>query len=92
MLKLELKRQPFDFLSSLPAKQFRQVMMSVVYLLKNPYPQDAQKLKGYDFHRIDIGEYRIVYRIDDDTLCVTLIGKRNDDDIYRRLKRFLQYQ
>ena len=33
------------------------------------------------------GEYRIVYRIDSDTLFVEIIGKRNDDEVYRQLRR-----
>lgn len=87
MLKLGLKRPAFDFIASLPAKQFRQVMLAVVYLMKNPYPQDSQKLKGYELHRIDVGEYRVIYSIEAEVLCVALIGKRNDSDVYRRLKR-----
>jgi mRNA interferase RelE/StbE len=44
-------------------------------------------MRGYPFHRVDIGEYRIVYAWDDKTVDVFLIGKRNDDEVYKRLKR-----
>ena len=37
--------------------------------------------------RVDSGEYRIVYTVTEDTLRVVLIGKRNDDEVYRRLER-----
>ena len=87
MLKLELKKPAFDFISGLPAKQFRQLMLAVVCLMKTPYPNDAKKLKGYDFHRIDVGEYRVVYRVEGDVLQVPIVGKRNDDEAYRRLKQ-----
>ncbi len=57
--------------------------------MANPEPQDSKTLIGYDYRTADIGEYRIVYRFDRDFVYVALIGKRNDSDIYKRLKRKL---
>jgi mRNA interferase RelE/StbE len=37
--------------------------------------------------RTDSGEYRIIYRVEEDELHVALIGKRNDDEVYRLLRR-----
>ena len=34
-----------------------------------------------------IGEYRIIYRIQEDILKIALIGKRNDAEVYRQLER-----
>jgi mRNA interferase RelE/StbE len=41
--------------------------------------------------RVDSGEYRIVYRFDTnlDLVEVILVGKRNDDEVYKQLKRLL---
>jgi mRNA interferase RelE/StbE len=87
MLKLDLKKPAFDFLVELQTKPFKQVMLSVVYLTKTPYPHDSQKLAGYPFRRIDIGEYRVIYDVEaEETLRVILIGKRNDDEVYKRLR------
>jgi mRNA-degrading endonuclease RelE of RelBE toxin-antitoxin system len=50
----------------------------------------AKLNKGYpDLYRKDVGEYRIIYKFDDETVYVLLIGKRNDDDVYKRLTRKL---
>jgi mRNA interferase RelE/StbE len=87
MLKLDFSRQASNFLEDLPAKQFKQVMGAVLALLKNPYPEDSEKLSGYDYRRKDIGEYRVIYRVDGETLKVPVVGKRNDDDVYKILKR-----
>ncbi len=57
-------------------------------LLENPKPYDSTSLKGYpDLRRKDIGEYRIIYKIKDDIVYILLIGKRNDDEVYKQLKR-----
>jgi mRNA interferase RelE/StbE len=44
-------------------------------------------LKGYSYYRADVGEYRIVYQVEEQTLEILLIEKRNDDEIYKQLKR-----
>lgn len=87
MLKPDIKRPAFDCLTELPAKQFRQVMLSIIYLTKDPHPHDSAKLIGYPYHRIDVGEYRVIYDIEpEETLRIILVGRRNDDDVYRRLR------
>jgi mRNA interferase RelE/StbE len=87
MLKLDLTRDTLDFLEALPGKQYKQIVGTLFGLLKNPEPQDAKKLVGYPYRRVDAGEYRIVYDTQDDVLRVFLIGKRNDDEVYKELKR-----
>ena len=44
-------------------------------------------VKGSDYLRIDIGEYRVVYRVEGDTVKIALVGKRNDSDAYRQLSQ-----
>lgn len=55
-------------------------------LMADPRPADAERLKGYDYHRVTAGEYRVVYDVRDGVLRVIVIGKRNDDEVYRRLR------
>ena len=87
MLKLDIKRPAFDCLVELQAKQFKQVMLSIIRLTKDPHPQDSKKLTGYPYHRIDMGEFRVIYDIDnEETVRIILVGKRNDDEVYKRLK------
>jgi mRNA interferase RelE/StbE len=53
----------------------------------NPRPPDVKRIG--DGYRVDSGEYRIYYEVDDRerTVVVLLVAKRGDDEIYRRLKR-----
>lgn len=86
MLKLQSTREAQKLLDTLPPKQFRQVVQKIFALLSNPRPHDTKELKGYPFLRCDIGEYRIIYDVQNsDTLRLILVGKRNDDEIYRKL-------
>ena len=85
MLKLLVSRKARKFLDDLPPKQFRQIMKKVFALLEDPKPHDSEELRGYPFLRNDVGEYRIIYDLQGDTLRMILVGKRNDDEIYRQL-------
>jgi mRNA interferase RelE/StbE len=87
MLKLDMSREALDFLEALPSKQYKQIVATLFGLMKNPEPQDSKKLVGYPYRRVDVGEYRIVYDTWEDTVRIFLIGKRNDDAVYKQLKR-----
>jgi mRNA interferase RelE/StbE len=85
MLKLLVSKKAQKFLDDRPPKQFRQIVKKVFALLENPKPHDSEELRGYPFLRNDIGEYRIIYDVQGDTLRLILVGKRNDDEVYRQL-------
>lgn len=88
MRKIKLYKQTEKFLKRLPRKQQIQIVRHVISLKENTQPTDAKKLVGYDrFYRVDSGEYRIVYWWDDAFVHVVLVGKRNDSEVYRKLKR-----
>ncbi|MBI4309601.1 MAG: type II toxin-antitoxin system RelE/ParE family toxin [Candidatus Omnitrophica bacterium] len=87
MLSLDLTHQAKNFLDQLDPKRFRQVARKIFSLMENPRPPDSRPLQGFPFLRADIGEYRIVYRIEGNCLKVALIDKRNDDEVYKKLSR-----
>ena len=73
------------FLDTLPPKQYRQVTRKIIMLMANPQSADAERLKGYDYSRVTVGEYRIIFDVRESVLRVVAIGKRNDGEVYRRL-------
>ncbi|KKW30254.1 MAG: hypothetical protein UY74_C0046G0006 [Candidatus Kaiserbacteria bacterium GW2011_GWC2_52_8b] len=87
MLILDLGNRAKRFLRKLPSKQFGQVDAKITALQNNPFPPDSSKLAGFLWYRADVGEYRIIYNVRGNVLDIPLIGKRNDDDVYKRLKR-----
>ena len=83
-MNLDLGKDAQDFLATLAAKQFRQVVRKVFALASDPLPPDSSLLKGYDnLRRADIGEFRIIYTIVNDLVKIVLIDRRNDDAVYR---------
>lgn len=77
-----------DFLKILPPKQFKQVFTKVWDLRGNPRTHDSIKLTGFDDkYRTDIGEYRIIYTFNDTIVNIETIGKRNDGEVYKKVKK-----
>lgn len=71
----------------LPPKHRRQIAEKILALQNDPLPHDSEHLKGFHFRRADVGEYRIIYRIEEPLLKVYIVGKRNDDEVYKQLRR-----
>jgi mRNA interferase RelE/StbE len=85
MLRLDLTQDAADFVTALEAKSARQVWNKIVALMKDPRPSNSIDI-GEGYFRTDIGERRIVYRFDAQCLYVAVIGKRNDDEVYRQFR------
>lgn len=87
MLKINLSRESEKFLKKLPPKQGKQIARKLTALRENPKPNDAKSLKNSPYLRADIGEYRIIYSVEGEVIKIFLIGKRNDDEVYKKFKR-----
>ena len=88
MRSLSITKEALDFIQLLEPKQFKQVLKKVLGLLAEPTPIDASSLKGYnDLFRADIGEYRVVYKFDEQTVSVLIVDRRNDDEVYKKRSR-----
>jgi mRNA interferase RelE/StbE len=79
-----------DFLKGLPPKIAAQIAKKVLDLNVNPLPNDSKQLIGYPgYYRVDSGEDRIIYNFnpEEDLVEIILVGKRNDDEVYKKLER-----
>lgn len=70
-------------LARLPAKVRRRADERIRGLADEPRPHGCKKLKGEtQLYRIALGGYRIVYRLQDEILLVTIIRARTRNDAY----------
>jgi mRNA interferase RelE/StbE len=68
-------------IEKLPATVVEKIIPVIISLEENPRPAGCKKLKGYaDLWRIRIGNYRILYAIEDKILLVDIreVGDRKD--------------
>lgn len=89
MPPLSISKDARKFIDTLPPKQAAQISKKILDFCFDPFPSDSIDLKGQmkGYRRADIGEFRIVYRIDEGIVRIHDVGKRNDDEIYRKLRR-----
>jgi mRNA interferase RelE/StbE len=89
MLAIEIAKSAQKFLRNVPPKHARQLAEKLMALRTDPEPHDSAPLKGatLPYRRADVGEYRIIYRVEGEAVLVALIGPRNDDAVYRAFRR-----
>jgi len=64
----------------------QRVLARIEKLEEDPRPRDASKLQSpEELYRIRMGDYRIVYHIEDDRLLVLIVRVGNRREIYRNL-------
>jgi mRNA interferase RelE/StbE len=63
----------------------RQLKPHIDALADNPRPSSVEKLRGAtDQYRIRVGDYRIIYQIQDQALIILVLKIGHRRDIYRR--------
>lgn len=87
MLTPNLSQQAGEFLSGLSEKEQGQIVKKMDLLCENPNAGDTIQLKGYDYLRTRCGDFRIVHDNDGSVLAILVIERRDDDAVYKELKR-----
>jgi mRNA interferase RelE/StbE len=59
------------------------IKASIADLADNPRPYGYKKLKGEDAYRIRVGDYRVIYEIDDGKIIVTVVSVGHRKDLYK---------
>jgi mRNA interferase RelE/StbE len=59
------------------------IKTAITGLANNPRPFGYKKLKGEDAYRIRVGDYRIIYEIDDDVILVTVVSIGHRKNVYK---------
>jgi mRNA interferase RelE/StbE len=81
---IELTSEVEKALQRLPKNVVVRIDRAISSLAVNPRPHGYKKLVGIDNdYRLRVGDYRIIYSIEDDRLLVLVIDVGHRKDIYR---------
>jgi mRNA interferase RelE/StbE len=80
---LEFETKAKKSLKKLDASTRQRVMSKLALLKTNPRGLDAIKLVGSESWRIRVGDYRIIYDIQDSFLIITVIKIGHRREVYR---------
>lgn len=80
---LEIKRSAQKELDALDDRIFPRIDRKILALADNPRPAGCKKLTGYeDQWRIRIGDWRVLYIIDDTIMLVTITRVAHRREVY----------
>lgn len=78
--RIEIDKRAVRFISKQPKPQRERIFKAI-----NKLPQgDIKALQGYEgYFRLRVGDYRIIYTLDNNVLIIRVIEVGNRGDIYK---------
>lgn len=84
MYEVLLERRAERDLRQLPPKEFHRIIREMNALAKDPRPPGSHKIAGSKRDwRIRVGNYRVVYEIDEKAKAVRVMRVRHRREVYR---------
>ena len=82
MYKIIIKKKAKKFIDKLLMPTKKRIIEAINLL---PYGSDIKQMKGHDdLFRLRVGDYRIIYTVDNGELIVYVIGAGNRGQIYNK--------
>jgi len=82
--RVQFEPVALKFLRKLRDEKLRARIIGEIETLQvEPRPSGSTKLSGLPYHRIRVGDYRVIYRIQDDVLLVLIVEFGHRREIYR---------
>lgn len=80
--QIDIKRKAEKFIRKLPRQDEERVLRTIYRL---PEGENIKKLKGHEnLMCLRVGDYRIIYSVDNGRLVVLVVDAGNRGDIYKR--------
>ena len=76
--KIIWDEKAYDSLNKLELIISRRILKKVEELSKNPFSKDIKKLKGRDDFRLRVGDYRIIFYIENNIIQILKVGHRKN--------------
>ena len=78
-----LKKSAEKELDHLPTEVYDRIIKQLISLRENPRPHGMKKLHGQEGYRIRVGDYRILYVIDEIGKKVEIVSVGHRKEVYR---------
>lgn len=82
--RIELRPAAARDLRKLDPQVRRRVQGAIALLAHDPRPPGARALRGRPGFRVRVGDYRIIYTVEDDVLLVVVVRLGHRSDVYNR--------
>lgn len=83
MYRLEVSHTAHRQIRKLPEQTQKRVNQTIVTLAEDPRPPGVKKLAAREGYRVRVGDYRILYHVDDRAKVVIIYRVMPREDVYR---------
>ncbi|MDO5675880.1 MAG: type II toxin-antitoxin system RelE/ParE family toxin [Propionibacteriaceae bacterium] len=80
---IELRPAALRALRKIDPQDRRRIQGVIALLATDPRPPAAKRLAGRPAWRVRVGDYRVIYTIEDDVLLVVVVTLGHRRDVYR---------
>ncbi len=81
--QVTLKRSAQKELEALPDATMQKIYEQIKTLVDNPWPRQSKKLQAGRGYRLRVGDYRVLYEVDQPMLTITVYAIRHRREAYR---------
>lgn len=82
MYTIVLEKTVIKQLALIHSTDYKKIRTAINALADNPQPYGYLKLKGRDAYRIRVGNYRVIYEVEDKILKIFIITVAHRKDVY----------
>ncbi len=76
MYKIEWKEHALQNIEKLESSITKRIFKKIEELSENPFSKDIKRLKGSNDFRLRIGDYRVIFSIEKETIIILKVGHR----------------
>jgi len=80
---IEIKKSATKEMAKLPKIHLQRIVTKIQSLSTKPRPDGCKKLSADEKYRVRVGDYRILYQIEDKQLIIYVVKVRHRKEVYR---------
>ena len=81
--RIEIRKQAQKDLARIERKDGQKIAAAIDALAQNPRPAGCKKLRNREGWRIRVGEYRVLYSIQEERLLILVVRIGHRREVYR---------
>jgi mRNA interferase RelE/StbE len=87
--KVEFSERVRKDFRKIPEHDANRILSKIKTLAEEPQPAHSKKLKGEELFRIRVGNYRVIYSIEDEKMLVFVVKLGGVPSVVKTLRSFL---
>jgi len=80
--KLKVKKSAEKELVKIPKRELIKIINKIQSLSDDPHPEGSIKLSNQEKYRLRVGNYRVLYKVEDNILTIFIVKIGHRKDIY----------